>query len=401
MIQLLLEEALKSARARRACLGSGELLQRSFFAWISSTIETPGNTLDLEQELADIIGGSSRNIQAVSSMGFISSISKDSNALATFKSGVDWMLGRAATGASIQGIISEPLVKLGLLVGIIQIADPTLSKMYRDWCSKLPSHQLNVAENSWRTDVAKIHSSWLQSASLALRVENVNAVELSLHSKSVSTGPDSWEAQTLAEGVLQRLLRAVYDDAEQPAFDLMAYECLIATAAAIRVGAVSLEDLQSVLSRISSALRRWTWETAVRVRRQEMQKWKILHEYHFQNLLTCLLAPLFPDLRDEEWLSSIGQKTPRADLVIPSIQTVIEVKYWRNGVKVANMISEIAEDASLYLKAGSPYKFIVPVIWDQAARTEEHGLLKSGLSEFHGVRGPTVVSAPAFMRQLV
>jgi REase_DpnII-MboI len=91
------------------------------------------------------------------------------------------------------------------------------------------------------------------------------------------------------------------------------------------------------------------------------------------NLLWAVLAPAFPDLEDEENLPSIGHKKPRADLGIPSLQTIIEVKFLRaSGQRpCAQIIEEIAADSSLYLSKPSAYDNIVAFVWDDcASRTE-------------------------------
>ena len=60
-------------------------------------------------------------------------------------------------------------------------------------------------------------------------------------------------------------------------------------------------------------------------------------------------------------------------------------------------ISQIAEDVSLYLKVGSPYRKVLPIIWDQARRTEQYDLLISGLSQIRDVVSPVIIAQPAYM----
>jgi hypothetical protein len=192
-------------------------------------------------------------------------------------------------------------------------------------------------------------------------------------------------AEAAANGVLEALLRPALVDAEDAAFALAAYEHLAATSEHPRLRAPELHDVAIALSRLQAALRRWTWEAAPKVNGGSARKWHVDHEYHFQNLLTAVFTALFSDLKDEEWLASLGPKKPRADLVVPSLKLVIEVKFWRAGVQASAMVSQIAEDIGLYRKKGSPYLHVVPVIWDDGARAEEHAYLIGGLSELEGV----------------
>jgi hypothetical protein len=66
-----------------------------------------------------------------------------------------------------------------------------------------------------------------------------------------------------------------------------------------------------------------------------MRQWHVDHEYHVQNMLWFLLAPIFPDLDDEQYLTKIGQKNPRADLYLPSMKLIVEAKFLRRGRQVA------------------------------------------------------------------
>jgi hypothetical protein len=197
--------------------------------------------------------------------------------------------------------------------------------------------------------------------------------------------------------LLSRIKSVVYDDPEQAALDLAAFHYLSQGAAQIDLRAPSLDDVGLLLRRLPSGLRRWTWDDQKKTPNSTAQKWAVENEYHFQNLLCAVLAPVVPDLRDEEWLASVGQKKPRADLVIPSLHLVIEVKYWRTKSSPQDLISQIGEDVSLYLKRGSPYRKVLPIIWDQGRRTEQYDLLIGGLSEIRDVVSPVVIAQPAFM----
>lgn len=115
-------------------------------------------------------------------------------------------------------------------------------------------------------------------------------------------------------------------------------------------------------------------------------------------MLWVVMAPVFPDLDDEEWLKSLGQHHPRADLAIPSLRVIIEVKFARkDGKSFSELIQEVAADASTYLQDGSGYISIIAFIWDDAARTEEHAELRQGLLRVRGVIDAVVLSRPQKM----
>lgn len=160
----------------------------------------------------------------------------------------------------------------------------------------------------------------------------------------------------------------------------------------------SFNDLTHYLNQIAPNLRRWTWESKSRTQGGEMIRWYINNEYHVQNLLYTLLAPIFCDLKEEENLPAIGQKKPRIDLYLPSLHTIIEVKYRKNNKKTfSELIGEIGEDASLYLSSDnfSDAKIIV-FLWDQTRSVQEHALFKSGILKISGINACIVASAPSF-----
>jgi len=163
------------------------------------------------------------------------------------------------------------------------------------------------------------------------------------------------------------------------------------------LGSFSLEDVSKLLKGVPAGLRGWTWEKKSRTQGGKPRQWYIENEYHVQNLLYLLLAPVFADIIEEEYTGSVGQKKPRVDLVIPSLKLVIEIKFWYGKDKPQRIIEEIAEDTSLYLAQGSPHEQMIAFIWDDSCRTEEHDLLDSGLKTLPGIFDVVIVSRPGRM----
>ncbi len=162
-----------------------------------------------------------------------------------------------------------------------------------------------------------------------------------------------------------------------------------------------LGDLVGFLERIPNGLRRWTWEENRRTKNAEPIKWFIENEYHVQNLLYVLLAPIFEDIADEVYLQPLGQKTPRVDLYLPPMHTIIEVKYRKDNKKSFQaLIGEIAEDISLY-RADPTYKEarIICFLWDYTRSTQEHSKFREGVMKMEGIDGCVVINAPSVMDQ--
>lgn len=153
------------------------------------------------------------------------------------------------------------------------------------------------------------------------------------------------------------------------------------------------------LENIPAGLRRWTWEEKAKTPKSQAQKWRIQHEYHVQNLLYVLLGPIFPDISDENYLESVGQKTPRIDLYLPSIHTIVEVKYRKDSKKAfQSFIGEIGEDSALY-RSDPKYadSKIVCFLWDNTRATQEHIMFKDGVMKLEGIDACVVVSSPSVM----
>ena len=161
----------------------------------------------------------------------------------------------------------------------------------------------------------------------------------------------------------------------------------------------SLKDLVVFFKRIPAGLKRWTWEERGRTRGTQPVKWPIENEYHVQNLLYVLLAPVFNNVADEFNLQQVGQKNPRADLHLPGLETIIEVKYRKNSSKsFARLVGEVAEDASLY-HADPRFKDarMICFLWDHTRSTQEHAKFEEGVLRIEGIDACVVISSPSFM----
>lgn len=160
----------------------------------------------------------------------------------------------------------------------------------------------------------------------------------------------------------------------------------------------SIADVVTVLQRVSAGLDQWTWEDQPRVRNGTARQWHVDHEYHVQNLLWAILRPAFPDLRREEYTDPLGPLHPRLDLGVPSLRLIIEVKFWRDSASAAQMVEQIASDSSVYFNSQARrYDSLVPLVWDNARRTERHDDLLRGLRSLPHVFDAVVISRPGKM----
>ena len=190
-------------------------------------------------------------------------------------------------------------------------------------------------------------------------------------------------------------------DPVQVAVNRAVFEQCAAALAALPIVGMGVSGLISILEGIAQSMSHWTYETSVRVKGFEPQRWEVDHEYHVQNLLWTLLRPVFSDLVDEQSLPKVGHKMPRYDLGVPSLGTIVEVKFMRKGGSIAckKVTEEIAADRSLYLGPATGYSRLIAFIWDNCRQTEEYQTLRTGLESMRGVEKVVILPRPSRMDQ--
>ncbi len=230
------------------------------------------------------------------------------------------------------------------LVG--RMNDSRIAREFESWISGFLAQQaggdhLNLFEKDIAAHVFSDESSIYASA----------CVPLFLHYRRIQRIDDQRSRMALIDRFMVEFQAQAQGGASTALLSLMVYvfDQVNQDMAAVPPKGWSLDDLLEFLEHIPVGLRRWTWEDAGRTRGAEPVKWPVENEYHVQNLLYLLLGPIFNDIADEVNLQPVGQKNPRIDLYLPSLHTIIEVKY-RKDVKKSfqALIGEIAEDASLY-----------------------------------------------------
>lgn len=399
----LLVEALLAMEAHARSLKEADPLSSAFCHWVLDERIHGGGSKQLADELcAELVGGG-RSIHAVAALGFLLAIDADlvSSCRDSFLQSVDWLTGRSASSQTSVATLMQPLAHTGVQVGLLAVADGERWQSFRSWFLSLVTHLQPSDNQDWRPqllDIVRARAELPLNERPTFSPTTLGAVVYAARGiADIESQPEPAASHDLSEQLIDRIKSLTYAEPEQAALDLAAFRFLAQGALQVGLQAPRLADVGVLLRRLPAGLRRWTWDLQKKTPNSTPQKWVVENEYHFQNLLCLVLAPVFADLRDEEWLASVGHKKPRADLVIPSLHLVVEVKYWRTHVSPQDLISQIAEDVSLYLKVGSPYRKVLPVIWDQGRRTEQYDLLIAGLNEIRDVVTPVLVAQPAFM----
>jgi len=396
----LLHEVIRAVEAQAQGLLAAGPLAAAFHYWTSGDSFVAQLHESEVQGLCEQLVGADRSLQALGALGFLVALGGDQwpSASDAFGTGIDWLAGRTIPQSALATLV-QPVAYTGVLAGLLARQDAGRLLKFSIWFGNLLGkvEPLIETQPGWRREMLELVKLRLDvgdEQALTVRLDSNVKVLYVARGVARSAGGD---VDVLGGELIKRLANVTYDDMEAAALDLAAYRYLVGSGRLVNLRAPSVEDVGLLLSRLSAGLRRWTWEDKKTSKTADLQRWAVQNEYHFQNLLCAVLTPVFSDLRDEEWLESVGQKKPRADLAIPSLRLLIEVKYWRAKDSPQHLISEIAEDVGLYFKKESPYSVMLPIIWDQGRRTEEHDLLRQGLSRLRHVVSPIVVPQPGFM----
>lgn len=277
-----------------------------------------------------------------------------------------------------------------------QMNDSRIACEFENWISEFLAQQASGEHlNNFEKDIA----AYIRSSESA--VCTTACVPLFLHYRKLRRIEDHQVRMSLIGRFMGEFREQAQGDASTVLLSLMVYvfDQVNQDVAVVPPMGWSLDDLLVFLEQIPVGLKRWTWEDTGRTRGAEPVKWPVENEYHVQNLLYVLLGPIFNDIADEVNLQPVGQKNPRIDLYLPSLHTIIEVKYRKDAKKsFQTLIGEIAEDASLY-RADAKYKdaHIVSFLWDCTRATQEHAKFKEGVLRINGINGCVVVSAPSTM----
>jgi hypothetical protein len=387
---VLLDDA-RSTLLRRARNGSE--LELVFASWaIAEPLLTDGTQAIIDAAAAR--RGGLRGYTDVAILGFAVARGLESCAHA-LEDGLDWLAGRHAyPGGVPAGFEEDAIALLGIVLGARAVDRGT---MIGDWLNAfLPAVQTRSTE---RTFEWFLRASAQTMASGGVNPELGGAaaadVRVGLRARGVEVAPVDPDEEM--QSILSIRLESPVEPA-RAALRIAALDWLRRQAPTLLPGRATIEDVCTLLGRTSAGFMKWTWEEKPRTRGGIARQWHIDNEYHVQNLLWTILAPIFPDLRAEDATPQVGQTQPRADLGIPSLRLIIEVKFLYSDGSLPELINQISADAGLYLTADSLYSNVLAFIWDDGRRSEQHGKLVEGLRRVHGIHDVIVVPRPGAMK---
>jgi len=149
-----------------------------------------------------------------------------------------------------------------------------------------------------------------------------------------------------------------------------------------------------VLNQFESCLRRWRWDSSDL---RTPVRWPIRSEREVQDILWLLLRGMFHDLEDEDTLPKFGHSTYRADLGIPSLAVLIEVKFARTAADFKTIEKEVLQDIEPYRRLPERYREIVVFIYDDSCSVQEHDTTRRALRSLPGVAEIVIASRPSHL----
>ncbi|MFO1077968.1 MAG: hypothetical protein U1E73_09635 [Planctomycetota bacterium] len=317
---------------------------------------------------------------ALAALGEVAGWSSDS---ARLEDGLRWLVDVALERVGVPA----PVVNDGLAHVCLGLAARERSWL-ATWLDQVLARTADTVQPAWLAGGGRV----------ALGQASVCAPELrvALASRGVATSTDA-EANAVLEGLLRN---------EIPEDAFHAHVLLVALAWTRRAAPIALpgqatsETVARLLAEAPRALQQWPWEDKPKTKNSRSAKWHVDNEYHVQALLWAMLAPVFPDLRREQYAPQVGPIQPRVDFGIPSLRLLIEVKFARTRTALKETVNEIAQDNSNYFTTPGSYDRLLVFVWDNGAHSEDHALVREGMRKFDRVVDAVIVSRPGHMAEV-
>lgn len=381
-------------------LSGKNCVEEAFAAWtLLSDAVSVSLTGPAKQSLGNVTGAA-RTYKDVACLGYAVTTDRASDQeKQAFQTSLCWLLKRPAfTSGMPVGFVDDPVALFGVCLGATKLGDASIKADLTRWMTGFIDQSYAAQQPEWKRSLLSIvrKQSKIQPEWPLPPVADVNVVFRNRGLLPTLLGDEKSAEEENALLIIKSEFGEEIEP-EKAAIRLAALNWLLESIPTIARQRPTIGEVVELLKGVPAGLRKWTWEEKARTSKSLPRKWYIDHEYHVQNLLYFLLAPIFPELKEEEFTPSVGQKQPRVDLALSSLRLVIEAKFMRKRMSCQDIIEEISADTGLYLTKDSPYDKIIAFIWDDGARTEEHPLLISGLKKLNGIVDAVVVSRPSGM----
>jgi hypothetical protein len=321
---------------------------------------------------------------------------KRAEAETLLRQGLDVLARRDPFPADGMTFIRDPRQLLGIALGAAAISG---TEKVRNWLGQvLDDPRLRDEVPRLRLIVQHVRAL-LGGAPMTLRYPDPDAdlVQVALAHWMTANGTGRLaEPATALQPMCGQLLTVAM---HTPAVELSVPDAALVHAAMSQIITSSLDaavltqrHVGVVLRRFQAAMRRWRFDS--RTGSTAPLQWPIVSEREVQDILWLILRSTFADLVDEEPTRRLGHSYNLADFGIPSLGTLIEVKYARSAADLKKFEKEVAEDAVAYLRDRTYQKLIV-FIYDESCSVQDHDMTVAALREIPHVEDAVIVSRPS------
>jgi hypothetical protein len=399
---ILIDDARQALLREIASIAGLNDLHEAFAAWLCPGAQS---SLGIERatEVAVKAAGAERSFTHVAILGLAAQLrTLTSNERESLVAGLSVTVNREPVVAGTpMGFCMDGVALASVVLGSKAIGDDVLWTKTCAWvrkCRDATARGLGIdCWQEWLLSCIAEHTgaSWKRKSTDS---PEAAAVRVALRSRGIGAGSPEWIDDEQHVLGLIRQSSATGIGGARAAIRLAALDWIRRDRPVCDLRAVTAGDIGDLLRRIPTGFKKWTWEIKARTKTSPApRRWNVENEYHVQNMLWLVLAPVLPDLVDEESTPKVGPVQPRADIGVPSLRLIVEAKFMRADDPPKKMIEQIAQDASLYLVPGSKYHKLIPFIWDDSRRTEHHEEMIRGLRQIPGVADAVVVPRPGGM----
>lgn len=334
-------------------------------------------------------------LPCVAALAYTATLQSDTKLLSALNEGMQRATARDPTVAGHGAALHEPAVLIGLALAAQKLGDA--HSEYIGWMSKVLAAV--VGTRSTRTDPLIAYAASL--CDVAHRPPQFDLDAPLGYCAALAWWLDQCATQryigteqhlALRSSITERALTepVVHRPAYQAALLWRALRAAVSDETSLVLR--SKLTVASLLSQFENSLRRWRWDS------EDLRtpvRWPIRSEREVQDILWVVLRSVFHDLEDEDTLPKFGHSSYKADLGIPSLGLLIEVKFARSAADFKSIEKQVLEDLVPYLRSPERYREVLVFIYDDSCSVQVHGTTKRALQTVRGIAQVIVVSRPS------
>lgn len=326
----------------------------------------------------------------------------DQTALNAWRAGILDLERRDPFPTDRQAFFFRPLELLGLALGLSRAFPQEAAE--RVWMSghleSTAGRAVYEGADPWGRMLFTLAAHALgRSAVGQIRPRDSGALDAPAHALLIWTAThvaalieqQGWDRQASADLFLSRALTESWNDVPPGKAGVLASAISICLGNAIQLRHRPVDFLRSVLAGVPAGLSRWRYDAAPA---PAGVQWPILEEKHFQDILWLVLRPVFPDIVDEQALPKFGFKQSTPDFAVPSLETLIEVKFIFKCADYKSRFEEIEKDVVEYFHASSQFRRLVVVVYDSVPCPEFQAQFTKDLMRIKGIEDVIVIERP-------